>query len=86
MLPAQVFVRFPHMPPESAVRLGKLAARLVTEQLPREMELKFERVMQPFLLLHVNRCGGWQQAPGLPGRESCRQCRPSLNVWNIGTS
>jgi hypothetical protein len=35
--------------------LGRAAARLVSARFPPEMELKFEAVCQPFLLLHVNR-------------------------------
>lgn len=39
-----------------AMRLGNEAAKFVSAAFPRPMELKFERVAQPFLLLHVNRC------------------------------
>ncbi len=39
-----------------AMRLGNEAAKFVSEAFPRPMELKFERVAQPFMLLHVNRC------------------------------
>ncbi|GIL72478.1 hypothetical protein Vretifemale_2820 [Volvox reticuliferus] len=53
-----VFVHFPRASPEEAVRLGKKAAALVTSSLPYPMELKYEKVMAPFLLLHVNRYAG----------------------------
>ena len=39
-----------------AMRLGNEAAKFVSAAFPIPMELKFERVAQPFLLLHVNRC------------------------------
>ena len=39
-----------------AMRLGNEAAKFVSAAFPDPMELKFERVAQPFLLLHVNRC------------------------------
>ena len=39
-----------------AMRLGNEAAKFVSAAFPRPMELKFERVAQPFMLLHVNRC------------------------------
>ena len=39
-----------------AMRLGNEAAKFVSAAFPNPMELKFERVAQPFLLLHVNRC------------------------------
>ena len=38
-----------------AMRLGNEAAKFVSAAFPRPMELKFERVAQPFMLLHVNR-------------------------------
>ena len=38
-----------------AMRLGNEAAKFVSAAFPNPMELKFERVAQPFLLLHVNR-------------------------------
>ncbi|GFR40572.1 hypothetical protein Agub_g1151, partial [Astrephomene gubernaculifera] len=53
-----VFVHFPRASPLEAVRLGKQAAALVTASLPPPMELRFERVMAPFLLLQVNRYAG----------------------------
>ncbi|GIL43516.1 hypothetical protein Vafri_1224 [Volvox africanus] len=40
------------------VRTFPQAAVLVTSSLPYPMELKYEKVMAPFLLLHVNRYGG----------------------------
>lgn len=50
-----VFVHFPSANPAEAVSLGQQVAQLVTTQLPPPIELKYERVMSPFLLLHVNR-------------------------------
>jgi DNA polymerase elongation subunit (family B) len=50
-----VFVHFPSASPAEAVSLGQQVAQLVTAQLPPPIELKYERVMSPFLLLHVNR-------------------------------
>jgi len=35
--------------------LGRAAARHGSARVPPEMELTFEAVCQPFLLLHVNR-------------------------------
>ena len=40
------------------MRLGHEAAAYVSGKFPKEMELKFEKVAQPFLLLHVNRYRG----------------------------
>ena len=34
------------------------AAKLVSEAFPPEMELKYEKTMCPFMLLHVNRYAG----------------------------
>lgn len=39
-----------------AMRLGNKAANFVSAAFPDPMELKFERIAQPFMLLHVNRC------------------------------
>jgi DNA polymerase elongation subunit (family B) len=50
-----VFVHFPSATPAEAVALGQQVAQLVSSQLPPPIELKYERVMAPFLLLHVNR-------------------------------
>ncbi len=50
-----VFVHFPSATPAEAVVLGQQVAQLVSSQLPPPIELKYERVMAPFLLLHVNR-------------------------------
>ena len=47
---------FAHVQTTEAMRLGHEAAAYVSGQFPPEMELKFEKVAQPFLLLHVNRC------------------------------
>ncbi|WIA33365.1 hypothetical protein OEZ86_006502 [Tetradesmus obliquus] len=53
-----VFIHFPSATPAEAVALGQQAAQLVTAQLPPPIELKYERVMCPFMLLHVNRYAG----------------------------
>jgi len=50
-----VFVHFPAASTEEAIGLGQAAAELVTAGLPSPIELKYERVMSPFMLLHVNR-------------------------------
>jgi DNA polymerase delta subunit 1 len=50
-----VFLHFPAATIPQAVQLGHQAAALVTGSLPPPMELKYEKVMAPFLLLHVNR-------------------------------
>jgi hypothetical protein len=42
--------------PVQAIAAGRLASRVVSAAFPPPMELKFERVCQPFMLLHVNRC------------------------------
>ena len=44
-----------HVQTAQAMRLGRAAAAYVSSNFPKEMELKFEKVAQPFLLLHVNR-------------------------------
>lgn len=38
-----------------AMQLGRAAAKYVSNNFPEHMELKFEKVAQPFMLLHVNR-------------------------------
>jgi DNA polymerase delta subunit 1 len=53
-----VFIHFPSATPAEAVELGQAAASLVTQQLPPPIELKYERVLAPFMLLHVNRYAG----------------------------
>lgn len=53
-----VFVLFPKASAAEAVAIAERAAQLVTAQFPPQMELKFERVMCPFMLLHVNRYAG----------------------------
>jgi hypothetical protein len=56
-----VFIHFPSASAAEAVALGQRAAQLVTQQLPPPIELKYERVMCPFMLLHVNRWGSWSK-------------------------
>jgi hypothetical protein len=53
-----LFLLVPGASVPQALQLGELAARLVSERFPDPMELKFEQVMRPFLLLHVNRYAG----------------------------
>lgn len=36
-------------------QVGRLAGELVSNAFPAVMDLKFERVCQPFMMLHVNR-------------------------------
>jgi DNA polymerase elongation subunit (family B) len=50
-----VFIHFPSASPAEAIGLGHAAAAAVTAGLTAPMELKFEKVAAPFLLLHVNR-------------------------------
>ena len=38
------------------IKVAQQAAHLVSEGFPGSMEIKFERVCKPFMLLHVNRC------------------------------
>ncbi|KIZ06809.1 hypothetical protein MNEG_1145 [Monoraphidium neglectum] len=53
-----VFIHFPSASPAEAIGLGHAAAAAVTAGLTAPMELKFEQVAAPFLLLHVNRYAG----------------------------
>ena len=39
------------------VQVGQVAGKLVSAAFPDVMDLKFERVCQPFMMLHVNRSG-----------------------------
>jgi hypothetical protein len=57
-----VFIHLPAASPQEAVAVGQAAAAAVTARLPPPMELKFEKVFAPLLLLHVNRCGGGARA------------------------
>ncbi len=43
--------------------MGRQIARLITAAFPPEMEIKFEKVLDPFLLLHVNRYAGRRLVP-----------------------
>ena len=49
------FIHFPSASAEEAIALGRKAAAVVSARFPAAMELKFEAVCCPFLLLHVNR-------------------------------
>ena len=50
-----LFAHFPAATKLEAVKLGHAAAAAVSAGFPPEMELKYEKVCQPFMLLHVNR-------------------------------
>ena len=52
-----LFAHFPAATKSEAVKLGHAAAAAVSAGFPPEMEIKYEKVCQPFMLLHVNRCG-----------------------------
>lgn len=53
-----VFIHFPGASPADAVELGSSTAALVSAQFLDPIQLKYERVMCPFMLLHVNRYAG----------------------------
>ena len=50
-----IFASFPAATTQQALQLGRLAGELVSAAFPPVMDLKFERVCQPFMMLHVNR-------------------------------
>lgn len=50
-----IFASFPAATMQQALQLGRLAGELVSAAFPPVMDLKFERVCQPFMMLHVNR-------------------------------
>lgn len=99
MIYAQTDSIFMHLPSAStaeAIRLGQAAGRLVTAAFPPEMELKFEKVCQPFLLLHVNRwvrcagCTALGSERGMhhhrPAACSARTCVTSSSATSTGGS
>ena len=51
------------------MQVGRLAGELVSSAFPAVMDLKFERVCQPFMMLHVNRSA-------VPSQTSHLQCVP----------
>ncbi len=53
------------------MQLGNEAAKFVSAAFPNPMELKFERVAQPFMLLHVNRCSADMPALSLSSMHMC---------------
>jgi len=54
-----LFVLFPSAAGVStAIKVGQLASKVVSATFPDPMELKFERVCAPLMLLHVNRYAG----------------------------
>ena len=50
-----LFAHFPNASVEDAIAAGNRAGELVSESLPDPLDLKFERVCWPFMMLHVNR-------------------------------
>ena len=50
-----IFCQLPKASREEAIQIGQMAAAQVSAVFPAEMELKYERICQPFMLLHVNR-------------------------------
>ena len=50
-----LFAHFPNASVEEAIAAGNRAGELVSESLPDPLDLKFERVCWPFMMLHVNR-------------------------------
>jgi len=61
------------------MRLGNEAAKFVSAAFPNPMELKFERIAQPFMLLHVNRCSA--DMPPLCLTSSYSTTRESIKLW-----
>ncbi|KAK9805765.1 hypothetical protein WJX73_007272 [Symbiochloris irregularis] len=53
-----LFAHLPHASPLEALQIGAQAAKLVSAAFPEQMELKFEKMCMPFMLLHVNRYAG----------------------------
>ncbi|KAK9916419.1 hypothetical protein WJX75_002409 [Coccomyxa subellipsoidea] len=53
-----LFINFKSSSTAEAMKLGRAAAKYVSSNFPEHMELKFEKVAQPFMLLHVNRYAG----------------------------
>ena len=76
MIYAQTDSIFMHVPDATAMQaidVGKQLAKLVSAAFPKPMELKFENVSWPFMLLHVNRCPAL--AAVVPQRDGLRvQC------------
>ncbi|KAJ8608621.1 hypothetical protein CTAYLR_008714 [Chrysophaeum taylorii] len=56
-----VFVLLPGRSYDEAVRVGQQCADLVTSKTPDPLALEFQRVLQPFVLLHVNRYAGTER-------------------------
>lgn len=55
---AQTDSLFCHLPNASctqAIGIAQEAARLVSDAFPQNLDIKYEKVCQPFMLLHVNR-------------------------------
>ncbi|RMZ54960.1 hypothetical protein APUTEX25_000477, partial [Auxenochlorella protothecoides] len=72
--------------PAEAIEVGKRTAAIVSAAFPDPMELKFERVCNPLLLIHVNRYAGktWERPdsqPALMGLVSMwRQAAPIVRT------
>lgn len=60
---------------KQAIAAGRLASRVVSAAFPDPMDLKFERVCLPFLLLHVNR---WVRGGAVLWGRLC------VDVGNVG--
>ena len=50
-----LFAHFPNASVDEAIAAGNRAGELVSKSLPDPLDLKFERVCWPFMMLHVNR-------------------------------
>lgn len=64
------FLHLPDATAEEAVGIAHAAASLISAAFPPEMSIKCERILSPFLLLHVNRYAG---APTLTFK-ACQKC------------
>ena len=58
-----LFIHFRGKDDAEALRLSARAAEIASDAFPAPMTLKLERVMKPFLLLHVNRYCGAELSP-----------------------
>lgn len=55
-VPSAHLLRAPVQPVlPQALQIGARATRLISAAFPEQMELKFEKMCLPFMLLHVNR-------------------------------
>ncbi|KAF5833190.1 DNA polymerase family B-domain-containing protein [Dunaliella salina] len=73
-----LFVHFPAASAHQAVLLGEKLAKLVTERcFKHPIDLRFENVFKPFLLLHVNRYAGRSFANAQQAAMDCTPPEPS---------